>query len=465
MINKIYKTTHNSFSIFFKFVFFIRYLFVVFFVAILLFLIIPYFFDYKKKDKIISDYLHQIYELNINEIETIKYHAFPVPHLKIINSLGNLFSKDINIKIDKLILYPSFLSIYNFNDYQIKKIILIENKIKIDNNHIRKFTEELLSLKKKLFIKNLDLKIQDNKINLVDLKNINFKNYGFNKHNIDGEIFNRKFKIKFFNDLKNINFKLLNTGISAEINFDESKEGLVKGGFKSKLLTSNLKLNFIYDQNSIKINDLFFRDRRLSFDSNGNLIIKPFFEIVLNSNIKNINSEIFTNLDLNKLLGMKNFIKKLNSQININYETGKFSNNLINNISINTKLEIGRLSFSKISSIVNGNAICKGEANLLEEFPIIDFDCSMNTPDKKKFFKKLSINYKKKNEPLKLNLKGKINVLKNKVNFDYLKIDNNEASVEDLKYYKNVIENTFLEKNFLKNFNIKKIKEFILETS
>ena len=48
---------------------------------------------------------------------------------------------------------------------------------------------------------------------------------------------------------------------------------------------------------------------------------------------------------------MKDLIKKLNSQININYNTRKFSNNLINDISLKTKLEIGRLSVSKILSI------------------------------------------------------------------------------------------------------------------
>ena len=102
---------------------------------------------------------------------------------------------------------------------------------------------------------------------------------------------------------------------------------------------------------------------------------------------------------------MKDFIKKLNSRMDINYEPKKFSNNLINNISLKTKLEIGRLSVSKITSIINSNSICKGEVNLLEDFPILNFDCSFVSPDKKKFLKKLDINYKSKNESLDLNLK------------------------------------------------------------
>ncbi len=468
MINKIFKTIHNRFSTFFKFVFFIRYLFLVFFVAILLFIAIPHFFDYKKKEKIIFDYLFQSYDLKINEIKTIKYSSFPVPHLKIINSKGNLFSKDISIKINNLKLYPSFESIYNFDDYKIKKIELHTNKIQIDSTHMKEFTKDLLSLKKKIFIKNLILKIQDDKINLVNLKNVNFKNYGIKRNKIIGELFGRKFKIEFSDDYKKINFKLLDTGILAEVDFEDNKkkESLIKKGtLKSKLLSSNLKLDFIYDEYSIKINELFFRDKQLSFDGNGNLKIKPFFEIILNSNIKNIKLNMFSNFNLSKILAMKDFIKKFNSRMNIKYESRKFSNNLINDISLKTKLEIGRLSVSKISSIINSNATCKGEVNLLEDFPILNFNCSFISPDKKKFLKKLDINYKTKNESLDINLRGNLNFLKNKVNFDYLKINNNEASAEDLKFYKNIFESTFLGKNFLNNLNKKKIKKFILETS
>ena len=152
MINKILKTIHNRFSIFFKFVFFIRYLFVVFFVATFLFLIIPLFFDYKKKEIIISDHLFQSYGLKINEIETIKYQPFPTPHLQLINSSGNLFSDDIDVKINNLTLYPSLPSIYNFSNYQINKIKLNKSRVEIDANQISGLIKNLLSLDNKIFL-------------------------------------------------------------------------------------------------------------------------------------------------------------------------------------------------------------------------------------------------------------------------------------------------------------------------
>ena len=116
-----------------------------------------------------------------------------------------------------------------------------------------------------------------------------------------------------------------------------------KGKLKSKLLNSKLKLNFIYDNNSLKINDLFFRDKRLSFDGSGKLKINPFFEIILNSNIRNFRSEIFSYLDLSKFFSMKDLIQKLNSQININYKARKFSNNFINDISLKISNNLSKL--------------------------------------------------------------------------------------------------------------------------
>ena len=85
MINKFNKTINNKFSGFFKFVFFLRYPAAILFVASSLFLIIPQFFDYKKKEQIIMDNLLQNYGLEIKKI-TNKYLIEKI-NLK---NLGNL---------------------------------------------------------------------------------------------------------------------------------------------------------------------------------------------------------------------------------------------------------------------------------------------------------------------------------------------------------------------------------------
>ena len=44
-------------------------------------------------------------------------------------------------------------------------------------------------------------------------------------------------------------------------------------------------------------------------------------------------------------------------------------------------------------------------------------------------------------------------------------MNNLKLQAEDLKYYKNIFENIFFEKEFLENFNKENIKKFILEIS
>ena len=51
------------------------------------------------------------------------------------------------------------------------------------------------------------------------------------------------------NDLKSIKFKLLNSGVSADLDFDKKKRA---GAFKSKILNTNLKFNFDYDTRNQK---------------------------------------------------------------------------------------------------------------------------------------------------------------------------------------------------------------------
>ena len=85
MINKIYIKINNKFSSIFKFIFFLRYLIAIFFVAIVLFLSIPQFFDYKKKEQVIINYLLKNYEIELKKIKKIQFKSFPTPHLFLSN--------------------------------------------------------------------------------------------------------------------------------------------------------------------------------------------------------------------------------------------------------------------------------------------------------------------------------------------------------------------------------------------
>ena len=73
---------------------------------------------------------------------------------------------------------------------------------------------------------NLDLIIENNNKSIVTLKNIKFSNFGYQKNKIDGEIFGKKFKMFIGDDFEHANFKILNSGININVDFDENRENL-----------------------------------------------------------------------------------------------------------------------------------------------------------------------------------------------------------------------------------------------
>ncbi len=466
MINKIYKTINNKYYRFFKFLFFLRYLFAIFFVSILLFLLIPQFFDYKKKEKIIKSYLFQNYGLNIKNIEKIEYNPLPAPNLQLNILDSNFRSKDLNLKIQKLTIYPKLLSIYNFQRFDTRKIKLENNYIEADLEKINSLLKHFLNLEKKIYLKNLNLRLKSKQDDIINIYGINFLNYGYKKNIIQGEIFNKRFKINFRNQKRDIKFKLVETGISASLNIEEKSNTSYKGNLKGKILKSKYKLNFIHDENSLKIYDFSFRDKDLSIDSDGLLKFKPFFKINIKSKINSIEISKLKKLDLDKILHFNDLIKRLNSEVNIFFKPKRFSRGLIDELNINTKLAYGNLIVSKKFFISNSIFTCKNNVNLLEEYPVLFFDCSIISPDKKKLLKKIDIKYKKKHEPVDLAVKGNLNILNKKINFESIEMNENyKATDEDLSYFKNTFENIIFDEDFLDIFNSSKIKKFIYEIS
>ena len=129
-------------------------------------------------------------------------------------------------------------------------------------------------------------------------------------------------------------------------------------------------------------------------------------------------------------------------------------------------LAYGRLNIEKSFLISESEFKCKSETNLLEEYPVVIFDCSLSSQDKKKFLKNFDIKYKIKNEPLNLGVKGNLNILNNKINFESIKINKDyTATKEDLNFFKDSFETILFDQNFVNIFDLLKIKSFIDEVS
>jgi hypothetical protein len=123
MINKIYKKIHNEYSTLFKFIFFLRYLVGIFFISAVLFIFIPHFFEFEKREEIIKNQLLKSYGLKLNEYKSIKYISLPIPNLEIQSASLSTEKDDLQIAVNSLNIYPKVLNIYNYENFELKKII------------------------------------------------------------------------------------------------------------------------------------------------------------------------------------------------------------------------------------------------------------------------------------------------------------------------------------------------------
>ncbi len=460
MLNKFFKNIHNKYSRFFKFIFFLRYLFAIFFVSITLFMTIPIIFNYEKKVDLLKNYFLKNYEFEINGYENIKYKAFPLPSLELKKVQIKFLKSNTNLDVNYLTIYPKILSIYNFSHLEANKIIFNGNIGSLKTSNFSIFIKQLLKQKKKISIKNLNLKIVDDSKSIVRFENIHFSNFGYKKNFIEGKVFGKKFKTELGDNLKSIKFELPNSGISTDIDLDKKTKN---GAVKSKILNANLKFNYEYDIEKLKIYNSYFRNKNISFNNETLITFAPFLDIQTNLELEELDNEILKKINLAKLMEYKNIIKKINSKNTIIYKSKNFSNNMVDDLSLKIDLAYGRINYKKNFSINNSLFKCEGDLNILEEYPLLFFDCSLVTNDKKKLLKKFSINIKSSNSTLKLKAKGSLNILSKKINFYRISLNEKKIPKEDLKYLKNSFETILFNKSFLEIFETKKIKKYILD--
>ena len=165
MFIKFYKTIHNKFSRFFKFIFFLRYLFVIFFISIAIFLIIPNFLNYEKRIEIIKSYLFKNYNIEILNYKKIRFESLFIPKIKIENVLINFDQSRNSLRVKSLKIYPKLFSIYNYKNFDSNKIDLKDNQISLEAPELKSFTNIFLKQKKKITLDNLELSISDKKKN------------------------------------------------------------------------------------------------------------------------------------------------------------------------------------------------------------------------------------------------------------------------------------------------------------
>ena len=464
MINKIYKRIHNKYSSIFKFFFFLRHVFIIFLISTALFFSVPKFFDYEKKDEIIKKYLINYYGLEMVDYKNIEYKILPMPNLSISQTNLKLKDKPINLKSNDINIFLDFKNIYNYENFKAKKIVFKQSEASLDIKDTQNLFNYFKKLKFKLGVKNINLNIRKDTNSLIKIKNINFSNYGYRKYYFDGEIFGEKFKASIKNNNKDLNFKLLNTGIKATLKLNEKfPKQTFEGSSKINLSNNLLSFNFSLKNNQLKLLNSNFRNKDLSFSLDSIIKYHPFFSFDSIIEINEINKNLIEKINLETILKKKTIIKKLNGAVTINYKSKKYFSELIDDYSSDIRFSYGRFIFSKKILIAGSTLNCDGETVLTENFPRLQFICLFNIKDKKKLFKKFSVSKNIDKEKLNLNIEGSLNLLNKKINFNKIYIDDTYvANKEDLKYFKDTFERTLFNDSFFKIFNKIKIKDFLL---
>ena len=224
-------------------------------------------------------------------------------------ALLNLKDSTVKFNTHNLRIFPKILSIYNFQNFHLKKIHLIKNDITIESSDYNYFIKNILNQKKNILFKDSNLKIVDKKKTIIELENVKFTNYGYKNYFVIGNIFNQPFTIQLDETLKNVNFKLPKAGVNTVINLKSNKIGTKKGILKAKILNSNFKLNFDYQEGILNISNFFFRNKNLSFNNESLIIFKPFLDARSIFYIDKFDTSILKKLDLEKLSEKKILLK------------------------------------------------------------------------------------------------------------------------------------------------------------
>ena len=126
------------------------------------------------------------------------------------------------IESENLSIFLKLSDIYQLDNSSAKNT-LKNNSISLDISKLNLLANFLNRLKYKAKLENLDLKLLKNESPVIVIKDIRFVNYGFHKNKVFGKVFEKKFRINFENN-KSINFKILKSGVNANIVLDDKKK-------------------------------------------------------------------------------------------------------------------------------------------------------------------------------------------------------------------------------------------------
>ncbi len=450
---------------------------IIIFILISTYLLRPYFFDHNIKKEIIKEKIEKYLKVETNIKGNVDYNFFPTPRFEIKNlELKFNNSGEAPLKIEKSNFLISPFKLQSINKIEIKKITIINQKIQIFPNQIKKYLLYFNNQNvENLIFKNCDIFFTDSLNNNIFLNDLSLKN-SFNKKQkniqVDAIFANNKFKINFINkrnDEKYLNFYIPSLKTYLKIIFDKNSN-LEKssGKLNLKILNNILLLNFDGEE-VYKISQSFFRNKIFNSKLDGTINIKDNFYFDLNSNISQINlrklSIIEKNSKKNKISDQIKISKKINGKVNVKIKSADSYLGKIRDTNFVMFFENGDIKIKSGSSNFDPNTNVKFNISVIGKGKDqkINFFVNFLSTDGKKFLKKLNIYTDRKD--ISFTTAGFINLMKRDVKFNNLTVNNEKLNNSSINEVQESFKDYVIKESSLGFLNFFKIKKFLKNLS
>ena len=413
--------------------------------AYIFYLLIPLLYDKNwVQNKIVTE-LSDEFNINLSDSFDISYRILPKPHyfikdtkttlaeikdLNVYISQNNFFSKD-SIRINEVVIESAnfFLLKDNFKTfYKNSENKFSKKKIKINNSNIflKDNLNEIISI----------IKIS-NALLFFDEKNL------FNLFDLNGEVFNIPFKLKYQNTLdlqKQIEIKATDLKLEIINKFFKKDEDLSNGINNISILNSSINTKYSIKDQIVIFQSDGSRVYNSEIDYNGQLAINPFD---LNLKINLYNYKISNLIKSNSIIS--EFIKSgllFNENISVHTSVNIKStkrDKIFNEAKIELRVLNGKISFDN-TIFINNNIglieVSNSDLFLENDKLILRANLSIDIKNTDKLYSFLNTNKKLKKNIRNIKLNIIYDFLSNEIVFKDIKIDDNEVSNQFL----NIVE-------------------------
>jgi hypothetical protein len=411
------------------------------------YLLIPLLYDKNWIQNKITEKLKDEFNISLINTPDISYRILPRPHFSIKNSsislakLGiiniyinqnNFFNKS-NLNIDEVTIYEANFSLLK-SDFKVlsanTKNKFSNKKIKINNSNIF-FKDNLNEITSIIKISNAVLFFDEKKLlNLIDLKgkvfNIPFSlNY---QH-----VLNSKNKKRIEIEVNDIRLKIINESFRLD-------ENLTTGTNNISILSSTTNTEFNVLDQIIKFKSSNSRIYNSKISYNGRLAINPFdLDLTIDLEDYKISNLFTSNSIINEFIKsglLFNENISLKTLINIKSKT---RDEIFHNANIKLNILNGKINFDNsifVSDRIGFVKISNSDLFLKNDKLTLATNLSIDIKNTDKLFSFLNTNKKSRKDIKNIKLNIIYDFVSNQIEFDNIKIDNNEVSDQ----FQNVVE-------------------------